>query len=72
MYKWLRGVAFIDVGNVYPTVTDLFHTAIQLGSGAGVRVNTPVGLLRLDLGKPLNPRSFDPTWTVHFGLGHAF
>ena len=29
-------------------------------------------LLRLDLAKPANPRPLDSTWTVHFGLGHAF
>jgi outer membrane protein assembly factor BamA len=72
IYRWLRGVGFVDLGNVYPTVADLFHTTVQIGTGAGVRVNTPVGLIRLDFGVPVNPRPFDPRWTVQFGLGHAF
>ncbi len=72
IYKWLRGVGFIDVGNVYPSVTDMFHSRVQAGAGGGIRVGTPVGILRLDFGRPLNPRSFDSPWTVHFGLGHAF
>jgi len=72
MYRWLRGVGFVDLGNVYPSVSDMFHTAVQVGIGGGVRLNTPIGLLRLDLAKPANRRPFDSTWTVHFGLGHAF
>ncbi|HEX7794331.1 MAG TPA: translocation/assembly module TamB domain-containing protein [Vicinamibacterales bacterium] len=72
IYRWLRGVGFVDLGNVYPSVSDMFHTGMQVGIGGGFRLNTPVGLLRLDLGKPANPRTLDSTWTVHFGLGHAF
>jgi outer membrane protein assembly factor BamA len=72
MYRWLRGAGFVDLGNVYPSVSDMFHTAVQVGIGGGVRLNTPIGLLRLDLAKPANRRPFDSTWTVHFGLGHAF
>src|SRR6185436_5092925 len=72
VYRWVRGVGFVDLGNVYPTIGDILHTGVQVGSGAGIRVNSPIGLLRLDLGFALNPRPFDPSWTVHFGLGHAF
>jgi outer membrane protein assembly factor BamA len=72
IYKWLKGVGFVDLGNVYPTVRDMFHSGVQFGAGGGVRASTPVGLLRFDLAAPLNPRSFDPSWTFHFGLGHAF
>ena len=72
IYRWLRGVGFVDLGNVYPTVYDLFHSGVQIGTGAGFRLNTPVGLLRLDFGAPVNPRPLDDSWMVHFGLGHAF
>jgi outer membrane protein assembly complex protein YaeT len=71
IYRWARGVGFVDFGDVYPTVGDLLRS-LQVGTGAGVRLNTPIGLLRLDLGVPVNRRSFDEKWTVHFGLGHAF
>lgn len=71
IYRWARGVAFVDVGDVYPTVGDMLRS-LQVGTGAGIRLNTPIGLFRLDVGVPVNRRSFDERWTVHFGLGHAF
>ena len=72
IYRWLRGVGFVDLGNVYPTVDEISLGDLQVGAGAGVRLDTPVGLFRVDLGIPANPRSFDPKWRVYFGLGHAF
>jgi outer membrane protein assembly factor BamA len=72
IYRWLRGVGFVDVGNIYPEVGDLSFSDLQVGVGAGVRLDTPVGLFRIDLGIPANPREIDPAWRVYFGLGHAF
>ena len=72
IYRWLKGVGFVDVGNVYPKVRDLSFTDLLVGVGAGARLDTPFGLIRFDLGIPANRRSFDPKWKVHFGLGHAF
>ena len=71
IYRWIRGVGFVDLGDIYPTVGDLL-TSVQVSTGGGIRLDTPVGLLRFDLGVPVNPRPIDPTWRFHFGLGHAF
>jgi outer membrane protein assembly factor BamA len=72
IYRWLKGVGFVDAGNVYPNVRDISFTNLQVGIGAGARVDTPFGLIRFDLGVPANPRSIDPRWRFHFGFGHAF
>jgi outer membrane protein insertion porin family len=72
VYRWLKGVGFIDFGNVYETVGDIDLSNVQVGAGAGIRLDTPIGLLRLDVAAPTNRRPFDPTWTAYFGLGHAF
>ena len=56
IYRWLRGVGFVDLGNVYPTVGDITLPNLQIGAGAGIRLNTPIGLLRLDVAVPANPR----------------
>ena len=72
IYRWARGVGFVDLGNVYPVVGDISFKDLQTGVGAGLRFDTPVGIIRLDLGVPANPRAFDPKWKAYFGLGHAF
>ena len=71
IYRWIRGVGFVDLGDVYATVGD-FLESVQVSTGAGLRLDTPVGLLRFDVGLPVNPRPIDPKWRFHFGLGHAF
>jgi outer membrane protein assembly factor BamA/autotransporter translocation and assembly factor TamB len=72
IYRWLRGVGFVDAGNVFPKARDISFTDLQIGVGGGARFDTPFGLIRFDLGIPANPRSFDPKWRVHIGLGHSF
>ena len=72
VYRWLRGVGFVDLGNVYPAVGEISLTDVQVGIGAGARIQSPVGLFRVDLGVPANRRPFDPKWKLSFGLGHTF
>ena len=72
IHRWLKGVGFVDAGNVYPSVRDISFTKLQVGIGAGARLDTPLGLIRFDVGVPANPRSFDARWRFHFGFGHAF
>ena len=40
--------------------------------GAGVRYRTPVGPVRLEYGRNLNPRAGDPGGTLHFSIGFPF
>jgi outer membrane protein insertion porin family len=72
IYRWLKGVGFVDLGNVHPKVSDISFTDLQVGIGAGARFDTPIGLIRIDLGIPANRRSFDPRWRFYIGLGQAF
>jgi len=71
----LLGVAFVDVGDAWggpiaddPAFEDIVHESFtaHLGYGFGVRVKTPIGPLRLDLG-------FSEEGTeTHFGVRHMF
>lgn len=72
VFKWLGGVGFLDAGNVYPKISSISLSELQVGAGAGARLNTPLGLFRFDFGVPVNRRPSDPRWRFHFGLGHAF
>ena len=49
----LKGSLFYDVGDVWRQVGD-FGESLKSGMGVGIRVATPIGPIRLDLGFPLN------------------
>ena len=74
----VSGVLFLDVGMVEPDGFQYNMADLRYGAGGGIRVNTPVGPLRLDLGYKLNP-PVNPggtgkvdRWRLHFNIGHAF
>ena len=48
----IRGAAFFDMGNVYETPSD-FMDGIVASVGMGVRLNLPVGPIKLDYGIPI-------------------
>jgi translocation and assembly module TamA len=64
-------VGFVDGGYVaadtFPGLEDL-----RLGAGAGIRYDTGLGPLRLDLAFPLNKRPGDPDYALYVGIGQAF
>jgi outer membrane protein assembly factor BamA/autotransporter translocation and assembly factor TamB len=67
----LGGVVFYDGGNVFPQIRDL-SLDFRHSLGVGLRYASPIGLLRIDLGFPLNRRSGDRPYQWFFSLGQAF
>jgi outer membrane protein assembly factor BamA len=67
----LGGAVFYDGGNVFETLSD-FSLSLRHSVGVGVRYDSPLGLLRLDLGIPLNRRPGDKSYQIWFALGNAF
>ncbi len=66
-------VAFYDGGNVFPTVG--FHDFTSLYSnnvGVGLRYATPVGPVRIDLGRNLNPIPGIQATQYFISIGQAF
>jgi outer membrane protein insertion porin family len=72
VWRWLSGVVFVDTGAVTPEVRDLGRAAFKTGVGGGLRVKTPVGPLRLDVGYALNAIEGESRWQLYFGIGQAF
>jgi outer membrane protein assembly factor BamA len=77
LYSWsksfgVNGVVFMDAGNIAPDREA--WPGLAIGYGFGLRFDTPVGLLRGDVGFP----GSDLTTTqsrktrFHFGFGHIF
>lgn len=75
---WVRGVAFVDAGDVFATRGDLSLTNLAAGYGLGLRVASPYAMLRVDFGIPtrtLSPDRPANRWRSgrwYFGIGHAF
>jgi outer membrane protein assembly factor BamA len=69
-------VAFLDGGNVFPSVADLDLSRIRGGTGFGVRYDSPFGPLRLDFGFKLNRLVIgerrESGWEYHLSIGEAF
>jgi outer membrane translocation and assembly module TamA len=72
LVRWFALAAFVDSGTVTPTVGDLPSAVFKTGVGGGVRVNTPIGPLRLDVGYALNPIPGESRWQLYFSVGQPF
>ncbi|MBI4484667.1 MAG: BamA/TamA family outer membrane protein [Acidobacteria bacterium] len=73
IFGWVRGIGFIDAGNVFETAADLDLGNLVGSVGAGVRIATPFALLRADVARLLwSPESVQRSTRWTFGIGHAF
>lgn len=72
IYKWLRGAAFYDGGNVYETVQDFDPTNLRNSAGFGFRLGGGGFLLRFDLGFNLDPQPSESHSVFYFAIGQAF
>ncbi|HSB69035.1 MAG TPA: outer membrane protein assembly factor BamA [Candidatus Methylomirabilis sp.] len=72
IWGWLAAAGFVDTGTVVPNVRDLRLQDFKTGVGGGLRINTPVGAFRLDVGYALNRIPGEDRWQVYFDFGHAF
>jgi outer membrane translocation and assembly module TamA len=67
----LGAAAFYDVGNVYARIGDI-DLDLRHSLGVGLRYASPLGLLRVDFGFPLNRRPGERPYQWFFTLGQAF
>jgi outer membrane protein assembly factor BamA len=68
----LGGVAFYDGGNVFTSVGFGDIGSYTNTVGVGVRYATPVGPVRFDIGRNLNPVNGISPWQYFITLGQAF
>lgn len=80
VYRWLRGVAFVDAGNVFDSNGEMSVAKLDVGYGLGLRLHTPFSIFRVDVGFPTRGERvvtadgvvFKKTARWYFGLGHVF
>lgn len=72
IWRALFGVAFLDVGNLAPTISDFTWDDTRVALGLGARLYTPLGAIRIDYGANLIRGPGDPIGAWQFGFGFTF
>jgi outer membrane translocation and assembly module TamA len=76
VWRDLGTALFVDGGNVFRRVTEFDIGELRGAVGFGVRYNSPIGPVRLDLGFKLDRRfineRLEPRTALHFSIGHIF
>jgi outer membrane translocation and assembly module TamA len=68
----LRAVAFIDAGTLAREFSELTSADVEIAAGLGVRLDLPIGPVRLEYGYNLTRDADEPTGALHFAIGVAF
>ena len=69
----VRGAVFYDVGEVLPDAYTFTLNDLKSDVGIGVRLNLPIGPLRLDYGYPIRTdRQTGKTGKIQFSVGYQF
>jgi outer membrane protein assembly complex protein YaeT len=66
----LAGALFADAGNVWLQSYDFPPGDLRYAAGAGIRITTPIGPIRLDVARPV--ADLDKAIQVHISVGQAF
>ena len=73
IWRSIGGAAFSDTGNVFSRVSDLKFKDLTQTLGFGLRLKTPIGPVRLDLGSlVINRPEGVSRVKVHFSIGQTF
>jgi len=68
----LGGAVFVDFGNVFRPALTYQLADLRYAVGPGIRYNTPIGPVRLDVGFLVDRRSGENFGRVEFSIGQAF
>ena len=68
----ITGLVFFDCGNVWEYPEHYTFSGIRKSAGGGIRWYSPMGPLRLEYGKNLDPLSWEETGKWEFSIGGGF
>jgi outer membrane protein insertion porin family len=71
LYRILGGVVFVDGGNIWQSYDEI-PQGLRWGAGAGLRLKSFLGSIRLDYGFKLGRREGESVGSLHFAIGEAF
>jgi outer membrane protein assembly factor BamA len=68
----VRAVAFVDAGSLSRDYGDIGSAEIEVATGLGIRLDLPIGPVRLEYGFNLTRDPGEPAGTFHFAIGSAY
>jgi translocation and assembly module TamA len=69
----IGGALFLDAGEVWRHKGEIDANELRFAGGVGLLIKTPVGPVRIDLGRKLSSPTGDlPRTVVHVAIGHPF
>ena len=68
----LVAVAFVDAGAVTGSYTGVREGGLAIAAGLGLRLDLPIGPVRLEYGHNLSQDPGEPSGTWHFAIGATF
>jgi len=68
----VTAVAFVDTGAVTGNYTGVRQGGLEVAAGLGVRIELPIGPVRLEYGHNLSQGAGEPGGTWHFAIGSTF
>ena len=72
VWKFFDAVSFVDVGNVFPRVSDFRLSELRAAGGIGLRIRNPFVVLRFDYGFKFDRRPGETMGAFFFSIGQAF
>ncbi|UCE66693.1 MAG: outer membrane protein assembly factor BamA [Candidatus Zixiibacteriota bacterium] len=72
IYKIFGGAVFIDAGDVWTNIKSAHLKDIRFDVGLGLRLNSPIGIARLDYGFNVDPGADEASGKLYLGMGQAF
>jgi outer membrane protein insertion porin family len=64
--------AFVDAGGVWTDLQSVDLHGVRVSPGVGLRVSTPIGILRLDYAVNVDKRPGESRDKFYFSMGHTF
>lgn len=78
LFWWFQGALFLDAGYVWDE-DEVLNTPfselmgqVRWGTGLGLRLNTPIAVIRLDVGFKINRQPEERPYELHLDIGQAF
>jgi outer membrane protein insertion porin family len=80
LFWWIEGALFADAGYIWitdneqpdPITFQAIIKDLRWTAGPGIRINTPIAVLRCDVGFKMDKRKNEYPVTFHFDIGNSF